>query len=110
MATNRNNVNPNEQHPPRLGFAKLLFIVILAVTFWLLARTMVQPPFLQWRPTQSAYNFRTTRVEQNIVKHRWYSLNDAELAFASTTCEQTSSRLSELLKRVVRICCGWFNA
>jgi hypothetical protein len=45
MATNRNDVNPEEQNPPWLGFAKLLFIVILTLTAFLLTRSMVRHHF-----------------------------------------------------------------
>jgi hypothetical protein len=45
MAANRNESDPEEQNPPWLGFAKLLFIVILAVTVFLLAKSMVSHHF-----------------------------------------------------------------
>ena len=45
MVTNRNDVDPEEQNPPWLGFAKFLFIVILTVTVFLLVRSMVRHHF-----------------------------------------------------------------
>lgn len=45
MATNRNDVTPEEENPPWLGFAKFLFIVILTVTVFLLIRSMVHHHF-----------------------------------------------------------------
>lgn len=45
MVTNRNDVKPEEQTPPWLGFAKFLFIVILTVTVFLLIRSMVHHHF-----------------------------------------------------------------
>jgi hypothetical protein len=43
MATNRNE----EQNSPWLGFAKFLFIVVLAVTVLLLAKSMVRHRFFR---------------------------------------------------------------
>jgi len=45
MATNRNEVIPEEQNPRWLGFAKFLFIVFLTVTVFLLARSMLRHHF-----------------------------------------------------------------
>ena len=45
MATIRNMVNEDEPHPRWFGFAKFLFTVILAITFLLLARSMVRHHF-----------------------------------------------------------------
>jgi hypothetical protein len=45
MTTNRNKVDSEEQNPRGLGFVKLLFIVVLAVTVLLLARSMVRHHF-----------------------------------------------------------------
>jgi len=45
MTANRNKVNADEPHRRWFGFAKFLFIVILAVTFLLLARSMVRHHF-----------------------------------------------------------------
>jgi hypothetical protein len=45
MVTNRNDVDPEDQNPPWLGFAKFLFIVILTVTVFLLIRSMVHHHF-----------------------------------------------------------------
>ena len=45
MATNRNDVNPEEKNSPWLGLAKFLFIVVLAVTVFLLIRSMVRHHF-----------------------------------------------------------------
>ena len=45
MGTNRDDVNPEEQNPPWLGFAKFLFIVILTVTVFLLTESMVRHHF-----------------------------------------------------------------
>jgi len=45
MATNRNEANQDEQNSPWLGFAKVLFITILTVTVFLLAKSMVRHRF-----------------------------------------------------------------
>jgi hypothetical protein len=45
MVTNRNDVDPEDQNPPWLGFAKFFFIVILTVTVFLLIRSMVHHHF-----------------------------------------------------------------
>jgi hypothetical protein len=45
MARNRNDMNPGDQNPQWLGFAKFLFIVILTVTVFLLIRSMVHHHF-----------------------------------------------------------------
>lgn len=45
MATNRNEIDPGEQNPPWLGFAKFLFIVLLTVTIFLLTRSMLRHHF-----------------------------------------------------------------
>jgi hypothetical protein len=45
MATKRNEIDPEEQNPPWLGFTKFLYIVILTVTAFLLTRSMVRHHF-----------------------------------------------------------------
>lgn len=45
MTTNRNKVNSEKQNPSRVWFAKFLIIVILAIIFLVLARTMVRHHF-----------------------------------------------------------------
>jgi hypothetical protein len=47
MATNRQENHQDEQSSPRLGFAKLLFIVFLTVMLFLLARSMVRHHFFR---------------------------------------------------------------
>ena len=45
MATNRNEMNQEEQSSPWLGFAKVLFIIFLIVIILLLANSMVRHHF-----------------------------------------------------------------
>ena len=45
MTTNRNKADSEEQNPRRLGFVKFLFIIVLADTVLLLARSMVRHHF-----------------------------------------------------------------
>ena len=45
MATNRNDINQEEPNPPRVAFAKFLFIVFLTVMVFLLVRSMVHHHF-----------------------------------------------------------------
>lgn len=45
MATNRNEMNQEEQSSPWLGFAKVLFVIFLIVIILLLANSMVRHHF-----------------------------------------------------------------
>ena len=45
MATNRNEINPEEPNPPWVAFAKFLFIVFLTVMVFLLVKSMMHPYF-----------------------------------------------------------------
>jgi hypothetical protein len=45
MATNRNEINPEEPNPSWVGFAKFLFIVFLTVMVFLLVKSMMHHHF-----------------------------------------------------------------
>ena len=53
MTTDSNSAGPAGRKPPQFGIGSLIFVVALAVVFFLLGQSMVRHRFFKRRPDQS---------------------------------------------------------